>query len=72
MVSVAFVSEKLYGSVWQFSPKSADIGRSIQFHEPHGGSAKISYRNARRIGRRLNGAYGWDGGMFSLAEKSEQ
>lgn len=68
MVSVGFAPEKLYGSVWQFSPKPAVGERSIQFHEPHGGSAKLSYRNARRIGRRLNRAYGWDGGMFSLAE----
>jgi hypothetical protein len=38
MVSVGFNPEKLYGSVWQFSPDpdKLDAERSIQFHEPHG------------------------------------
>ncbi|KUL88450.1 hypothetical protein ZTR_05503 [Talaromyces verruculosus] len=60
MASTAFAVEKLYGSVWQFSPRNLDVERSIQFHEPHP-IAKIPFRVARRIGRRLNRAYGWNG-----------
>ena len=73
MVSVGFVPEKLYGSVWQFSPDpdKLDVDRSIQFHEPHGANTKILYRIARRHGRRLNRAYGWDGSSFTLEEKSK-
>ncbi|KAI7968220.1 hypothetical protein EIK77_010390 [Talaromyces pinophilus] len=63
MASTAFAVEKLYGSVWQFSPRNSDVERSIQFHEPHP-IAKIPFRMARRIGRRLNRAYGWNGDMF--------
>lgn len=58
MSSTGFRLEKLYGSVWQFSPTTLDVERSIQFHEPHP-IAKIPIRSARRIGRRLNRAYGW-------------
>lgn len=74
MVAVGFVPEKLYGSVWQFSPDSDKVAaeRSIQFHEPHGGNSKIPYRIARRHGRRLNRAYGWHGAMFTLKERSEE
>lgn len=70
MVATGFKSEKLYGSVWQFSPTKLDVERSIQFHEPHP-SGKIPYWIARRHGRRLNRAYGWFGGMFKLAEKKD-
>lgn len=63
MASTAFAVEKLYGSVWQFSPRDLDVERSIQFHEPHP-IAKIPFRMARRIGRRLNRAYGWNGDML--------
>lgn len=65
MASTGFSPEKLYGSVWQFTPSGLDVERSIQFHEPHP-VAKIPFRNARRIGRRLSRAYGWNGGMFVL------
>ncbi|KAG0043471.1 hypothetical protein BGZ83_011355, partial [Gryganskiella cystojenkinii] len=70
MISVGFAVEKLYGSVWHFSPspssdKFAVRNRSIEFHEPHP-IAKIPYRVARRIGRRLFRAYGWRGEMFKL------
>jgi hypothetical protein len=65
MVATGFAPEKLYGSVWQFTPSQLDVERSIQFHEPHP-VGKIPFRNARRIGRRLNRAYGWHGGMFAL------
>lgn len=63
MISTGFSAEKLYGSVWQFRPTNLDIDRSIQFHEPHPAS-KLPYRTARRFGRRLNRAYGWNGEMF--------
>ena len=72
MASTGFTPEKPYGSVWHFSPTSVDLKRSINFHEPHkeGKAAdKIPYSIARRIGRRLNRAYGWDGSRFSLAKK---
>ncbi|KAJ5150387.1 hypothetical protein N7492_010738 [Penicillium capsulatum] len=68
MASVGFTIMKLYGSVWQFQPTRLDIERSIQFHEPHP-RGKLSFRIARRYGRRLNRAYGWSGGMFLLAQK---
>ena len=63
MAATGFAPEKLYGSVWQFSPSGLDVERSIQFHEPHP-SGKLSYRVVRRYGRRLNRAYGWEGKMF--------
>ncbi|KAF1951014.1 hypothetical protein CC80DRAFT_528569 [Byssothecium circinans] len=63
MKAVGFQPQKLYGSVWQFSPTDLDVERAIQFHEPHP-SGKLPYRTARRIGRRLNRAYGWERGMF--------
>lgn len=65
MSTTGFAPEKLYGSVWQFTPLSLDVKRSIHFHEPHP-VAKIPFRNARRIGRRLHRAYGWHAGMFVL------
>jgi hypothetical protein len=65
MSSTGFTAEKLYGSVWQFTPTKLDVERSIQFHEPHP-SGKIPFTTARRHGRRLNRAYGWHGGMFVL------
>jgi hypothetical protein len=65
MASTGFVPSKLYGSIWQFTPTTLDVERSIQFHEPHP-RGKIPFRWARRIGRRLNRAYGWHSGMFVL------
>lgn len=67
MSSVRFAIEKLYGSVWQFTPSDLDAGRGIQFHEPHP-IGKMPFRTARRTGRRLFRAYGWHAGMFSLRE----
>jgi hypothetical protein len=67
MTSTGFRAEKLYGSVWHFQPSQRHLGRSIQFHEPHP-VAKIPFRVARGMGRRLARAYGWDGGMFVLRE----
>ncbi|KAK2808756.1 hypothetical protein FQN50_004428 [Emmonsiellopsis sp. PD_5] len=66
MVSTGFGPTKLYGSVWQFTPTKLDVSRSIQFHEPHPRS-KIPFQMARRFGRRLNRAYGWNADMFALA-----
>ncbi|PLB43388.1 hypothetical protein P170DRAFT_514616 [Aspergillus steynii IBT 23096] len=63
MGGTAFSVQKLYGSVWQFTPRNLDVERSIQFHEPHP-VAKIPFQYARRIGRRLSRTYGWHGGMF--------
>ena len=71
MVSVGFIPEKLYGSVWQFTPTKLDVERSIHFHEPHP-TGKIPYYMARRHGRRLNRAYGWTGDMFVEAEHQRQ
>ncbi|PYI03682.1 hypothetical protein BO78DRAFT_463113 [Aspergillus sclerotiicarbonarius CBS 121057] len=65
MASTGFSMEKLYGSVWQFTPQRLDVERGIQFHEPHP-SGKIPFRTARRHGRRLFRAYGWHSGMFQL------
>ena len=65
MAVTGFAPEKLYGSVWQFTPTVLDVERSIHFHEPHP-HGKIPFRIARRHGRRLNRAYGWTGDMFIL------
>lgn len=69
MSTVGFRPEKLYGSVWQFSPTKLDVERSIQYHEPHP-SGKIPYWISRSHGRRLNRASGWHSQMFVLAEKN--
>lgn len=68
LTSVGFAAEKLYGSVWQFRPVSLGVDRSIQFHEPHP-RGKVPFRVARRHGRRLCKAYGWNAEMFALREK---
>ncbi|KAM3528889.1 hypothetical protein NHJ13051_002163 [Beauveria bassiana] len=68
MVSTGFRAEKQYGSVWQFSPTSLDVERSIHFHEPHP-KGKVPFEVARRHGRRLTRAYGWNGDMFVLKDK---
>ncbi|KAK5055155.1 hypothetical protein LTR84_012904 [Exophiala bonariae] len=72
MTSVGFGSEKLYGSIWHFTPDNLDVERSIQFHEPHSPAKanKIPFHSARRHGRRLCRAYGWHGDMFVLREKT--
>ena len=65
MANTGFAAQKLYGSIWQFTPTKLDVERSIQFHEPHP-EVKIRFTVARRMGRRLMRAYGWHGGMFEL------
>lgn len=63
MLSIGFVAEKLYASVWHFTPPKSVSGESIQFHAPHAGD-KIRYHMARLFGRRLHRAYGWSEEMF--------
>jgi hypothetical protein len=53
MKTIGFSVEKLYGSSWQFTPDTINVGRSIQFHEPHP-RAKMWYWLAKEYGRRLN------------------
>lgn len=65
MAKTGFSAQKLYGSIYQFTPTTLDVERSIQFHEPHP-AVKIRFTVARRIGRRLTRAYGWHGEMFEL------
>lgn len=66
MASAGFTSKKLEGSAWIFAPTDDSFRRSIIFHEPHP-VAKIQYCIARRIGRRLNRAYGWTAETFERA-----
>jgi hypothetical protein len=63
MHSTGFEIEKLYGSVWKFTPTNLDVERSIHFHEPHP-SPKVPFVTMRRFGRRLYRAYGWHAEMF--------
>lgn len=65
MQSIGFACEKLYGSVWQFTPSTLKVRGGIQFHEPHP-IGKIPFRIARSMGRRLTRAYGWEGDDFCL------
>ena len=65
MTSIGFSAQKLYGSVWQFSPDRLEAERPIQFHEPHP-SGKLPFYLARHVGRRLTRAYGWLGENFVL------
>ncbi|KAH6652623.1 hypothetical protein BKA67DRAFT_567035 [Truncatella angustata] len=59
MTSIGFCAEKLYGSVWQFSPnKDLSLTQAMHVHEPHP-SPKIPYWVARDIGRRMNRRWGW-------------
>lgn len=71
MVKVGFSAEKMHGSAWKFAPRSLDVNlhRSIQFHEPHL-SSKLPISWARRFGRRLARAYGWDPDMFRLGQRA--
>ncbi|GAW19528.1 hypothetical protein ANO14919_090160 [Xylariales sp. No.14919] len=68
MNTIGFVPEKLYGSVWQFTPQEVGQGGAeyaIRFHEPHP-SSKLAFRTARRIGRRLTRTYGLNGSSFVM------
>ncbi|CZT24546.1 uncharacterized protein RCC_10271 [Ramularia collo-cygni] len=76
MRAIGLEPEKLYGSVWSFSPVKDrtlfPINRSIQFHEPKevrkGG--KIPKPMVRTFGRRLRHAFGWESAeaMFELEQ----
>lgn len=66
MLSTGFAAEKLQGSAWHFTPKDMSANRSIQFHEPHPVN-NLPFTWARRCGRRLNRAFGWDAQSFKLA-----
>ncbi|KAF5643658.1 uncharacterized protein FTJAE_3075 [Fusarium tjaetaba] len=65
LTSVGLAAEKLYGSVWQFSPSTLEANASIHFHEPHPHN-KVPFVIARRHGRRLYRTYGWIGEQFVL------
>ncbi|KAI5272017.1 hypothetical protein E4T47_04688 [Aureobasidium subglaciale] len=79
MLSCNFSVEKLYGSIWHFTPpadlieakgtEKADVEskQSIQFHAPWG-EDKIRYNVARLMGRRLKRAYGWNTDTFVVEE----
>lgn len=67
MGATGFAPQKPYGCIWQFTPTKLDVERSIQFHEPHP-NVKIRFAVARRMGRRLTRAYGWNSSMFDLEE----
>ncbi len=69
MTKISFQAEKLYGSVWQFTPArvvARCVDKSIHFREPHQ-SGKIPFRTARRWGRRLSRSYGFSAESFDLA-----
>ncbi|KAG7005727.1 hypothetical protein G7Y79_00018g045340 [Physcia stellaris] len=66
MASVGFTVQKLGGSAWIFAPTNDYFQRSFIFHEPHP-LPKIPYRIARRLGGRLNRAYGWTSETFERA-----
>lgn len=63
MVSLGFAVQSLDGSASIFSPADGRLGRSIIFHEPHP-TSKIPYLVAKRVGRRLNRAFGWTAESF--------
>ncbi|KAF2832169.1 hypothetical protein CC86DRAFT_424530 [Ophiobolus disseminans] len=68
MSAISFQPEKLYGSVWCFTPKDGDVFGTetpINFHEPHP-VIKLPFRTARLYGRRLTRRYGIDGDCFAL------
>lgn len=67
LTNLGFSAEHLPGSAWQFEPPAhLGLGRGISFHEPHP-SDEIHLDMARKLGRRLNRAYGWHGAMFKAA-----
>ncbi|KAF1940134.1 hypothetical protein EJ02DRAFT_424234 [Clathrospora elynae] len=68
MGAIGFQPEKLYGSVWRFTPKHGTVFGTetpINFHEPHPVS-KLPFKTARMYGRRLARHYGVGGGSFVL------
>lgn len=68
LTDIGFSAQHLHGSQWQFNPVAApvaelDLKRGISFHAPHPGD-EVPLELARRYGRRLSRAYGWEGTMF--------
>lgn len=66
MKAVGFAPEAMGGSEWHFHPETVDVKHGIVFHSPHP-NPKMPYQVARRHGRDLRRAYGWEGHMFALA-----
>jgi hypothetical protein len=67
MTKVGFAAEKLYGSVWHFTPvEGLEFSRSFHVHQPHP-ETKIPHFMARNIGRRLTHTYGWTARDFGKA-----
>jgi hypothetical protein len=63
MTKVGFEPQHVWGSSWRFVPgPGLDYTRGISFHEPHP-DPKFPIWLARRIGRRLEKAFGWHGDM---------
>jgi hypothetical protein len=66
MAHIGFASESTYGSAWQFTNVTGTVTndrQSIVIHAPHP-SDKLSYDQARNIGRRLQRKLGIQGTMF--------
>jgi hypothetical protein len=67
LVHLGFAAQHMHGSQWQFTPSPAlNLTRGISFYEPHPGD-EVPVELARKYGRRLNRAYGWEGPMFKMA-----
>ena len=67
MRAIGFSMEKLYGSVWHFTPNTLHVNKSFHVHEPHPDS-KFTLVIARNVGRRLTHTYGWTGEDFGEVE----
>jgi hypothetical protein len=63
-IGTGFTYQKLGGSAWQFTP-TPELGlqRGFSCHKPHPDN-KLSFWQARHVGRRLQRAYGWDKDTF--------
>ncbi|KAI4615211.1 hypothetical protein J4E83_006937 [Alternaria metachromatica] len=69
MNTIGFSPEKVYGSVWRFTPREGGVitvKQPINFHEPHP-EGKLRFEVARNYGRRLTRNYGIDGSSFVIA-----
>jgi hypothetical protein len=66
MKALGFVPQAMGGSEWHFHPTNVDVKHGIVFHSPHP-DRKMSYLVARRHGRALRRAYGWEEHMFTQA-----
>lgn len=68
LIATEFATEKLHGSVWQFTTTKLGVECSIQFHELHP-LGKTPFKTVRRHVHSLNRyrTYRWTGDMFELA-----